>query len=610
MIESGKDYSFLLRAPGQLQALFESLHVTLKHPVLQLPSAEWVVQTLGQPDGRTRLVKGLEQRERLIQLMEDDPYRYGYEPHPPLCTRRCWDDARRLLDHYRMLLITTRNRNSKTEFAAKEVCKRLMLGGKIIWCLCQDNPTSIRAKGQQETIWKYLPAEIKALNGKRSDTFALNYGPKNKFTDNAFLIPGANGEISECRFMNYEQKIEIIEGGAIDFYWADELVPVDWLLTLNGRLIDRQGHGLATFTPVRGYNEAYGMVFQGSRVIEDQEFPLEKDKVHWQGLAPGRIPYIVEATDPRYAGMIFPPDANPYVSFEQLLREWERATYEVRMIRLAGIAKKKAGNRFPKFNAAVHIIPADKVPKGGTNFFCVDFQGRNWFMLWVRVIRIGDRLEHIVYREWPDQPTYGEWATRSDKPNGARGPAQNSLGLGYKGYRQIILSAEGWTLAQMEEEWRRIRDGVTESVPRGAELIAERRGDPRSGKAPVTTQETGTTCNFDELLKLGLEIVAAPGLAINEGVDKINDLLNYDEDAFREAGQLTPLNTPALRFSDACRNTIDCLALWTGQGSEKEQASKDPIDCLRYLALSNLDDYNRGAMVPEDFGSYGVQWGR
>jgi len=584
-IEAGKDYSFLLHAPGQLDALFKSLGVTMAHPVLKLPPAEWVVQTLRVPNGRDLLRQGLEDRETLIRNMEADPYRYGYEPHPPICVRRCWDDARALLQKYREVLITSRNRNTKTEFAAKEVVRKLMEGGKIVWCLCQDNPTSIRGKGQQETIWRYLPPEIKALNGKRSDSFALSYSPKNKFADNAFLIPGHNGQISECRFMNYEQKPEIIEGGAIDLYWADELIPVGWVITLKGRLTDREGHGLITFTPIKGWNETYALVFQGSKVLEWQEFicPGFPGLRHWPGGPVDRMPYIVEAVDPAYAGMFFPADANPYVSFTNLCQLWEKATYEVKMIRLAGIARKKVGNRFPKFNKEVHVVPASRVPKEGTNYQIIDFQGRNWFMLWIRAVRIGDRVRHFVYREWPDKKTYGEWAVRSDKPNGERGPAQNAIGLGYEGYRDIILQAEGHTAAEAKD-WE---DG---RIVEGGENLYRRLGDPRSGRAPVATREEGGTCNFDELRKVGLLVEAAKGLLINEGIDKINDLLSYDEDEFQRVGRLTPLNEPRLFFSEECANTIDCMLLWTGQGSEKEQASKDPVDCLRYYATEDPDD--------------------
>lgn len=578
MVDSGRDYSFLRQAPGQLAALFKQYGVTMEHPVLPLPDADWVVQTLGVPNGRGLLEKGLADREQLIGLMEKDPLRYGYEP-------ACWARARQLLDAYRLLLITTRNRNTKSEFAGKEVVKRLLEKPKArIWCLCESHETSIRGGGQQELIWKYLPPELKALNGKRNDVYAINYTPKNRFTDSSFILP--NG--SECRFMNYEQKIEIIEGGAIDLFWADELAPVEWVITLIGRLIDRNGHGLVTFTPIKGWNETYAMVFQGSTVKEWQDFPLHKTMRHWPGGELGKIPYIVEAVDPRFAGMFFPPDANPFVSFAALLKEWSTATYDVQMIRLAGIAKKKVGNRFPKFGKP-HIIPAHLIPKSGTRWHALDFAWeRNWFQLWALVQRVSDKRRIFIYREWPDKKTYGEWAIRSSKPNGDRGPAQSAIGLSVTGYRDLIEQLETPCGGPQGDKSKR-------------EVIFKRIGDPRSGKAPAVTRDEGGTCLIDMMGEAGVDIVPAKGLQIGEGVNIINELFDYNEEQYlADGGRFTPLNEPELFISEECEQLIDCLMLWTGQGSEKEQASKDPVDLLRYLVTDDLDDY-----PPMVFGSSG-----
>lgn len=42
------------------------------------------------------------------------------------------------------------------------------------------------------------------------------------------------------------------------------------------------------------------------------------------------------------------------------------------------------------------------------------------------------------------------------------------------------------------------------------------------------------------------------------------------------------------------------MTLWTGHGSEKEQASKDPIDNLRYMATEDLEEVGK-----VELGSYG-----
>ncbi len=151
---------------------------------------------------------------------------------------------------------------------------------------------------------------------------------------------------------------------------------------------------------------------------------------------------------------------------------------------------------------------------------------------------------------------------------------------------QQAVDTYGWT-----------REELPYYVPRGVppragiEMIADRLGDPRSGRAPVQTGEDGGTCNFDELTRLGIEVRAAKGLIIGEGLSRIRDLLNFNEEQFRADGnRFTPLNSPALFFSDECENTTDCVRIYTERCPEKDNAAKDPIDLLRYMATEDLQD--------------------
>jgi hypothetical protein len=597
-IESGKDYSFLLRAPGQLEELFKSYGVTTKHPVLRLPSAEWVVQTLRAPDGRQLLEKGLSDREQLIKLMEKDPFRYGYK-------QPSWKDLRRLLqqEKKKTVFITGPNRTGKTEGAADLVMEVLTSKPRaIVWCACETNETSIRGGGQQEVVWKYLPPEWKALNHKRTDQYSISYNPKNRFADNAFIAP--NG--SECRFMNYEQDIGVIEGGAIDLFWFDENCPVEWVVTAEGRLVDRRGNGLVTYTPVQGWNACYGLFAGGGSVRQWQEFPLFREMIHWPGGQPGQIPYILDSMDPNRAMLFMQPSSNPFVSWEALVQQWSSASYEVQMLRLAGLARKKVGNRFPKFNRAVHIVPASKVPAKGTNYHFSDYAWeRNWYQFWVRVTRVGDKRRLFIYREWPDKKTYGEWAVPSKKPNGERGPAQTAVGLSITGYIELARVLEGWKGGKGErekggEETRNAERG-TRNEDHTGEVIFRRLGDPRSGRAPAVTHDEGGTCILDMLTNGGMDPAPEPakGLLIGEGVNLINELLDYREDQ-----PLSVMNEPELFISEECEQLIDCMQLWTGQGSEKEQSSKDPIDLLRYMATEDLDDLPAMRLGSEGGGSY------
>jgi hypothetical protein len=601
VIEAGKDYSFLLSAPGQLEELFKAYGVTLQHPVCHLPSAEWVVQTLGQPNGRQVLEEGLTRREKLIKLMEADPLNYGFKP-------QTWKDLAKLLETRTTVMVTGPNRGAKTEGVAEFVCRLLVrIPRARVWCACETHETSIRGGGQQEVVWKYLPREWKALNHKRSDRFSISYNPKNRFADDAFIAP--NG--SECRFMNYEQDIGVIEGGAIDFFWFDEDAPVEWVITAEGRLVDRRGHGAVSYTPTRGWNSTYGLFAQGGEVLEWQEFPLFRDMVHYQGGKPGMIPYIIQSMAPTRAMIFFRPNSNPFVSWDGLVKQWSSSSYDVQMMRLAGLTKKKTGNKFPKFGKA-HIIPRSKIPAEGTNYHVLDFAwARNWAQIWARVVAIGDKRRIFIYRDWPDKKSYGEWVVPSRKPNGERGPAQSPVGLGIAGYRKLIYGLEGWKAADLvgqrsegssqRSEQKVISEfelpGVVESqrLPVGVEVIFKRLGDPRSGKAEAITEEGGT-CIIDQMTRdseesPGMEIVPAKGVLINEGVNILNDWFDYDDDK-----PVDIMNEPELFVCEECEQVIDCLQLWTGQGSEKEQASKDFIDLLRYLATENPEYVAPGSM--------------
>ena len=85
----------------------------------------------------------------------------------------------------------------------------------------------------------------------------------------------------------------------------------------------------------------------------------------------------------------------------------------------------------------------------------------------------------------------------------------------------------------------------------------------------------------------------AAGLRLEEGIAIINDWLSYDTSQPR-----SPINQPRLYISEECENLIYAMREWTGADGEKG-ASKDPIDCLRYLAVmapeyNDTSAYTRG----------------
>jgi hypothetical protein len=171
-------------------------------------------------------------------------------------------------------------------------------------------------------------------------------------------------------------------------------------------------------------------------------------------------------------------------------------------------------------------------------------------MLWVAIDAAGTWW---VYREWPD---YDDWALPGSGPEGKAGPAQKGSKKGINDYVELIKHCEQ------------------------GETVFERFIDPRLGAAEKQSAEGATTI-ISELDSAGMVFHPAPGVEIENGLQLINGLLSYDEKK-----PLSALNAPKLYISDRCQNLIYSLQEYTAKGG-KDEATKDPIDCLRYLCVSN-----------------------
>jgi hypothetical protein len=90
----------------------------------------------------------------------------------------------------------------------------------------------------------------------------------------------------------------------------------------------------------------------------------------------------------------------------------------------------------------------------------------------------------------------------------------------------------------------------------------------------------------------------AAGIRIEQGVAMINDGFAYDH-----SQPLTSINHPKLYVSEDCQNLIYCLREWTGKDGDKG-ATKDPIDCLRYLMVMDPEYQGNNAMRSWGGGSY------
>jgi hypothetical protein len=158
---------------------------------------------------------------------------------------------------------------------------------------------------------------------------------------------------------------------------------------------------------------------------------------------------------------------------------------------------------------------------------------------------------------------------------------KNGAGRGVSAYRQLIRELEG------------------------KEDVFVRYIDPKAGGTKAQAQDEGVTLvqlfetdNDEDPRDPGMFLEPAAGRSISEGVGIINDWLFW-----KQGEPLSPSNRPQLMVSAACENLIYSLREWTGQDGDKG-ATKDPIDCLRYLAVMDPRHHNSRSFAATGGGSY------
>lgn len=537
----------------------ESGFKILPHPLYPIPSAE---QYKAAPDKvREYLIK----RNRRIELERDDPFRHGYTPE-------VWKLAERYLAAgKRELLLLGGNRATKSFFCARKAVEVLLSGDKkMVWCLQSTIENSIEM--QQPIVHSYIPPEFRTV--KKGKVTNVSFTQKNGFSDGKFILP--NG--SECVFRHYSQKTDLIEGGNCDLIWCDELVPLNIVETLRYRLITRRGLLLISFTPKDGWSLTVAEYLQGAKTIERVEGPLlPKGSL---GRADTMVPRVQQPQRESAIIIYFHTSDNPYEGYDTMKETLAGASREEILCRAYGVPTKAIVQRFPKFRDSTHVIAPDQVPKIGTNYQIVDPAGnKNWFMIWVRVDPNGT---HYVYREWPSPDQYipgigtiGHWAEADGKlADGRAGPGQ--IGL-------------GWGLSRYIEEMKRLE---------GEEALAERLMDSRFGATPSQHADHSTTI-IEQCAEMGTIFRPAPTDSINEGITFINSMLDYEISA--EHPEET--KGPKLYISSDCPNTIFALKIWTGKDGA-HGATKDPIDCLRYMAVGRLVDFDVTDLTLVEGGAY------
>jgi len=532
--------------------------IQTEHPLIPIVTAE---QFRADFEGAKRL---LAEREHRIALEKSDPIAYGYEPEH-------WAKAEALAQKYKDILVLGGNRSGKSTWAAKLVMRTLIDKPEArAWCFQTTNDNSVSM--QQPILWNFMPQNLRTA--KRDRVTNISYTQKNGFSENTFVLPNK----SQCWFRNYSQDITTIEGGEIDVAWCDELVPLDWLETIRFRLLERNGLLVVTFTPIEGYSPTVKQYLQGATTIEELPAELLPDR---SGKGYEMVPVSQACSTRRAAIYYFHTKNNPWAGYDRMRQELDRQPREKILCRAYGVPVKATATCFPRFRESVHVVPPEAIPKTGTVYhFCDPAGTKPWFMIWAKIDARGCAW---VYREWPQEDEYipgyghtGSWAISSGKKSdGEPGEGQSPMGFGLDAYIAEIHRIEALDGVEVFERWIDSRYGNT---------------------VVVGTRETATTL-LEDLDEKGMPFRSCPAENISEGIAFINDALYFDD-----TKPIDHDNAPHLYISSRCTNTIWALKEWTGKDGPKG-ASKDPIDCLRYLLSSGVDDVD-GKLQVSGGGSY------
>ena len=121
--------------------------------------------------------------------------------------------------------------------------------------------------------------------------------------------------------------------------------------------------------------------------------------------------------------------------------------------------------------------------------------------------------------------------------------------------------------------------------------------DPRLGAATYQ-KSVGTSNIIADLQDEGIHCYPAEGLSIDEGLQSINNLLSYDK-----TKPIGYENHSRLIFSDKCGNTIFCCMNYKVEDGLKG-VCKDPVDCLRYIAIGNYQFFEDSKLSVSGTGGY------
>jgi hypothetical protein len=190
-----------------------------------------------------------------------------------------------------------------------------------------------------------------------------------------------------------------------------------------------------------------------------------------------------------------------------------------------------------------------------------------------------------VYREYPNMEI-GVWAKQGKNGKWLPGEGANGRGEGLRDYVEMSYQMEGREFHHPSKEWI------------GGEEIFDRIIDPRLSASKYQKAE-GESSILEDLDELDFVVTPAPGNNIEDGLQKLIDLMSYDT-----SKEIDGINRPHFYVSEDCQNIITALAEYTGNDGLKE-AWKDPIDVLRYAAIADIDHVDKKNIMATRIGSGG-----
>lgn len=485
-----------------------------------------------------------------IANADADPYRYGFVlPH--------WEYADKLLAEFRTLVLLGGNRSAKSSFSARCIVRSAVSNPRgLIFCFAQNHEISVVV--QQRAVYEALPVEYKK---SKANDGSISFTYKNGFSDKKLILPN-NTQIIFKTYAQYQQDDTILEGMELGSpepvvenvgAWLDEyLQGMEMIKRLMLRLATHNAKLVISFTPKDGETETVRNYRNTATTIESR---MVSDGLS----SPRNVPYIQHNQRMNAGIMYFHSKDNPWSGYESLLEQCvAMGDDDYTLTALYGVPTSSISGKFPRFSPELNVLPHDVVMeriKECTRYMVIDPAGsKPWFMTWIAV---DPSNTWYVYREWPDI-SHGEWAQERNGKWIQGEACKQKLGYGVLDYVELIK-----TLEEGEEIFMRLID-------------------PRMGANKYSSEHGGQSDYISDLEDYDIIAIPAPGIDEEPGLQAIQGKL-----AFRTNKPIDSVNRPHFYISDRCDNTIKAMQEYDGKS--RDHPHKDPIDCLRYAAVYNID---------------------